>query len=59
MVGGPLDGAGDTQTPTEAMAGRRDVYLIAAKAIREVGLIAEATAEDVLELTRYLAGEDF
>jgi hypothetical protein len=35
------------------------VYRIAAALIKQVGLVAEATADDVLRLAEFLAGGDF
>lgn len=58
-MGGPLDGANDAWTPTDALASRRDVYLIAAQTVRDAGLITDAQPEDVLELAKWLASEDF
>jgi hypothetical protein len=51
-MGGPLDGDSNEWTPTEALASRRDVYLIAARVARDAGLIAEAQPEDILELAK-------
>jgi hypothetical protein len=58
MAGGPLDGYDWAQTPTETLAGRAEVYRIANGLIREAGLIAEVTGDDVLELAQWL-GIDF
>jgi hypothetical protein len=54
-----VDGSLDDPTPTSGLAGRADVYRIAAAMIKQVGLVAEATADDVLRLAEFLAGSDF
>jgi hypothetical protein len=54
-----VDASLDDPTPTSGLAGRADVYRIAAAMIKQVGLVTEATADDVLRLAEFLAGSDF
>jgi hypothetical protein len=54
-----VDASLNDPTPTSGLAGRADVYRIAAAMIKQVGLVTEATADDVLRLAEFLAGSDF
>lgn len=54
-----IDASIDDPTPTGAVAARADVYRMATALLRQVGLVAEATADDVLRLAEFLAGNDF
>lgn len=52
-----IDGSLSDPTPTGAVADRADVWRIAVALLRGAGMVAEARPDDVLELSRFLAGE--
>jgi hypothetical protein len=53
-----IDGSIAAYTPMDAVADRADVWRVAAGLLREAGLVAEASPEDVLYLAQFLAGND-
>lgn len=54
-----VDASINDPTPTGGVADRADVYRTATALLRQAGLVAEASAEDVLMLAQFLAGNDF
>lgn len=54
-----IDAGINEPTPTGVVADRADVWRVALALLRGAGLVAETRPDDVLELTRWLAGDDF
>jgi hypothetical protein len=49
-----LDGTLREPTPTGALADRADIYRVAVVLLRDAGMLAQATPEDVLFLAQWL-----
>jgi hypothetical protein len=54
-----VDASLNDPTPTGGVADRADVYRVATALLRQAGLVGEASADDVLRLAEFLAGNDF
>lgn len=54
-----VDSSINDPTPTGGVADRADVYRVATALIKQAGLATEASADDLLALTQFLAGNDF
>jgi hypothetical protein len=54
-----VDSSINDPTPTGGVADRADIYRMATVLLRQAGLVTEASADDVLRLAEFLAGNDF